>query len=96
MSNLNKDIQAYYNQDQEQTRLQSSRGQLERIRTEQLLARLLPPPPAVIIDIGGATGVYAFPLAEKRYTVHLIDPMPLHIEHVKAVGGKYPQYALAS
>ena len=96
MSNLNKDIQAYYNQDQEQTRLQSSRGQLEQTRTEQLLARFLPPPPAVIIDVGGATGVYAFPLAKKGYTVHLIDPMPLHIEHVKTVAAKHPQHSLAS
>ena len=83
MSNLNKDIQAYYNLDQEQTRLQSSRGQLEHTRTEQLLTQFLPQPPAVVCDVGGATGVYAFPLAQKGYTVHLIDPIPLHIEHVE-------------
>jgi hypothetical protein len=68
MSNLKKEIQAHYNQDQEQTRLQSSRGQLEHIRTQQILGRFLPPPPAVILDVGGATGVYAFPLASQGYS----------------------------
>lgn len=96
MSNLNKEIQAYYNQDQEQTRLESSRGQLEQTRTEQLLARFLPPPPSVVVDVGGATGVYAFPLAKKGYTVHLIDPMPLHIEHVTVIAAKHPQHPLGS
>jgi len=68
MSNLNKEIQAYYNQDQEQTRLESSRGQLKQTRTEQLLARFLPPPPSVVVDVGGATGVYARArsISEKR------------------------------
>jgi len=96
MSNLRKEIQAYYNQDQERTRLQSSRGQLEQTRTEQLLARFLPSPPAIIVDVGGATGVYAFPLASQGYQVHLIDPMPLHIKHVERKAKMQLQYPLMS
>jgi ubiquinone/menaquinone biosynthesis C-methylase UbiE len=46
--------------------------------------------------MGGATGVYAFPLAKKGYTVHLIDPMPLHIEHVTVIAAKHPQHPLGS
>ena len=32
---------------------------------------------------GGGAGAYAFPLAEQGYSVHLIDPVPLHIEQAK-------------
>lgn len=38
------------------------------------------------MDIGGAAGVYAFPLTEMGYTVHLIDPVSLHIEQAKDYG----------
>ena len=55
-------------------------GIVERLRTESILRRFLPKPPAVVYDIGGGTGVYAFPLAEQGYEVHLVDIVPLHIE----------------
>ena len=35
------------------------------------------------MDVGGATGVYAFWLAEKGHEVHLLDIVPLHIEKAK-------------
>ena len=34
-------------------------------------------------DIGGATGVYSFWLAEKGYETHLVDLTPNHIETAK-------------
>ena len=55
----------------------------EKVRTLDLLDRFLPPAPALILDVGGAAGVYAFPLAEKGYVVDLIDPVLLHIEQAK-------------
>jgi ubiquinone/menaquinone biosynthesis C-methylase UbiE len=64
----------------EQTRLSSGAGLLEYLRTCELLARYLPQPPAVILDAGGGAGVYALPLATQGYELHLIDPVPLHIE----------------
>lgn len=40
--------------------------------------------PAAIFDIGGAAGVYAFPLAKQGYEVHLIDPVELHLEQARS------------
>ena len=78
------DILAYYARGSEDARLaEDTRGRLERTRTEELLARWLPPPPAVILDVGGGTGHYALWLAGGGYTVHLIDPVPLHVEHAR-------------
>jgi ubiquinone/menaquinone biosynthesis C-methylase UbiE len=70
-------ILAYYNQGLESARLSGESP--ERLRTESILRRLLPKPPAMILDVGGADGVYAFPLARAGYEVHLVDPIPLHI-----------------
>lgn len=53
---------------------------MEELRTTELLARWLPPSPAVVLDVGGAAGRYALPLAAAGYEVHLIDPVPLHVE----------------
>ncbi len=69
----------------------------ERIRTEDILQRFLPPTPSVILDVGGAAGVYAFPLASRGYKVHIIDPVPLHIEQANAFSiDKMPETRLAS
>jgi ubiquinone/menaquinone biosynthesis C-methylase UbiE len=84
MSMIPKEIEKHYTAVQESERLSSGVGELERVRTEAILAAHLPPPPAVIYDVGGAAGVYAFPLAEKGYTVHLIDPVDLHLEQARA------------
>lgn len=75
-----KDILAYYAGGMEQTRLSSGEGLLEYLRTSELLTHYLPQPPAIILDVGGGAGVYALPLAMQGYEVHLIDPVPLHIE----------------
>lgn len=79
-SSLQRDILGYYELGQEAERLENSFARWEKIRTLDLLDRFLPPPPAVILDVGGAAGAYAFPLAEAGYTVDLIDPVPLHVE----------------
>lgn len=76
-------IATYYQRGEEQHRLSSGKGQLEFARTQDLLQRHLPLPPATIVDVGGGAGVYAFWLAELGYQVHLIDAMPLHIEQAR-------------
>src|SRR5262249_27110765 len=45
--------------------------------------RYLPPPPATILDVGGAAGAYALWLAERGYQVHLIDPVPRLVEEAR-------------
>lgn len=74
---------AHYEQGQEAQRLFKNTGQLELVRTQELLSRYLPPPPGVIFDVGGGSGVYAFWLAQQGYEVHLIDAVPLHIEQAR-------------
>jgi len=78
------EIEAHYRQAEESQRLSNEWGELERVRTEAILSRHLPPPPAVILDVGGAAGAYAFPLAKQGYEVHLIDPVDLHREQARS------------
>jgi ubiquinone/menaquinone biosynthesis C-methylase UbiE len=84
MGLIPKEIEAHYLQGGESERLSNEWGELERLRTQAILARHLPSPPAVILDVGGGTGAYAFPLAEQGYEVHLIDPVELHLEQARS------------
>lgn len=84
MSLVPKEIEQHYLQSTESKRLTNEWGELERLRTQAIVARHLPPPPAVVFDIGGAAGVYAFPLAEQGYQVHLVDPVELHLNQARA------------
>jgi SAM-dependent methyltransferase len=82
-SSLEQQILRYYESGQEAERLESPFSRWEKVRTLDLLDRFLPRPPARILDVGGAAGAYAFPLAERGYVVDLVDPVPLHIEQAK-------------
>ena len=90
------DVAAYYARGLERDRLAEGQGALEFTRTQTLLERYLPAPPAVVADIGGGPGRYAIWLAERAYRVHLIDPVPLHVEQARAAVGSRPVAALAS
>jgi ubiquinone/menaquinone biosynthesis C-methylase UbiE len=83
MSLISKEIEDHYRQSTESERLSAGRGELERLRTQAILARNLPLAPACIFDVGGATGTYAFPLAKQGYQVYLIDPVELHLEQAR-------------
>jgi hypothetical protein len=50
------EIFEYYHQYAEESRLQAGSFQLEFERTPDILPRHLPPPPASIVDVGGAAG----------------------------------------
>ncbi len=78
---------AHYAAALEQDRLSQGPGRLELARTQELLARFLPPVPATVLDVGGGPGRYAFWLAGEGYRVHLIDVVPLHIEQARAFQG---------
>jgi ubiquinone/menaquinone biosynthesis C-methylase UbiE len=80
---VDADMSAYYAAGEEQGRL-SGWGRLEFVRTQELLARHLPPPPAVVLDVGGGPGAYAKWLAEQGHRVHLLDPIELHVEQAAA------------
>jgi len=82
-SSLEQQILRYYETGQEAERLETPFFRWEKVRTLDLLSRFLPPAPALILDVGGGAGAYAFPLAEAGYVVDLVDPVPLHIEQAK-------------
>jgi ubiquinone/menaquinone biosynthesis C-methylase UbiE len=82
---LDPEAVAYYEQGREEERLRTI-GRLEFLRTQELLARFLPASPARVLDVGGGAGIHAIPLLERGYEVHLVDPMPLHVEQAKAAG----------
>jgi len=90
-----RDIAAYYDRGKEERRL-GDWGRLEFLRTRELLARRLPAPPATVLDVGGAAGAYALPLAAEGYEVHLVDPVALHVEQARAASASQPDAPLAS
>ncbi len=61
-------------------------GRLEMVRTQELLRRHLPSSPARVLDVGGGPGTHARWLVEDGYVVHLVDPIPRHVEQAKATG----------
>jgi 2-polyprenyl-3-methyl-5-hydroxy-6-metoxy-1,4-benzoquinol methylase len=84
MSLIQKEIEAHYLRTKESERLTGTLGELESLRTQAILAWHLPTAPAVICDVGGAAGTYAFPLARQGHQVHLIDPVELHLEQARS------------
>lgn len=67
------EVLAYYEQFAEESRLSTGPFKLEFARTKEILERVLPAPPARIIDVGGAAGTYSAWLAGLGYAVHLVD-----------------------
>jgi 2-polyprenyl-3-methyl-5-hydroxy-6-metoxy-1,4-benzoquinol methylase len=84
LSLIPEEIDQYYLKGMESGRLADERGELERLRTQSILARNLPAAPAAIFDVGGAAGIHAFPLAKQGYRVHLIDPVELHLQQARS------------
>lgn len=73
-------LRHYDEQDEGARLLRSGHGRLELLRTRELLERFLPSPPCRVLDVGGGTGVHASWLAARSYDVHLVDPVPRHVE----------------
>jgi SAM-dependent methyltransferase len=76
MMGLDEAIAHYYDRAPEEARLQQGPFQLEEARTRELIERFAPPPPGIVVDVGGAAGAYALWLARKGYSVHLVDAAP--------------------
>jgi ubiquinone/menaquinone biosynthesis C-methylase UbiE len=73
---LDPAIADYYGRAPEESRLEHGAFRLEQVRTRELIERHAPPPPATVLDVGGAAGAYALWLASRGYDVHLVDPVP--------------------
>jgi ubiquinone/menaquinone biosynthesis C-methylase UbiE len=90
-------IESHYGTGYERSRLfPGGRPSLEFVRSMELLERLLPVPPARVLDVGGGPGTYAAPLARRRYRVHLVDPVPLHVEQARQAAGAGPAAAFTA
>ena len=93
---ITDEILDYYAVGKEEQRLQHGIGLLEYARTRELLLRCLPPPPAVVYDIGGGTGAYALWLARLGYTVHLLELSPHNVEKARKGSAAQPEHPLAA
>jgi ubiquinone/menaquinone biosynthesis C-methylase UbiE len=80
----------HYSLGVERDRLVAGGDQLELVRTFELLAEVLPPPPARLLDVGGGPGVYAARLARSGYDVELVDVLPLHVEQARERAAAQP------
>src|SRR5438067_11764515 len=77
-------LHAYYARDEERDRLSQGSGRVEFLRTVEIIGRTLPPPGAVIADIGGGPGRYTDWLVESGYTVLHRHLIPAHVEQAPA------------
>lgn len=76
-------VRHYETEIREEDRIVFGLGRLELVRTQEILRRHLPNPPAEILDVGGATGVHAAWLAADGYRVHIVDLTPRHVEKAR-------------
>src|SRR5437867_12383762 len=82
---LPDEIKAYYERGGEGTRLSQTHGLIELARTQEIILRHLPPPPATILAVGGGTGVYGASLPARSDRVHLVDTMPPPVDRARQV-----------
>jgi len=80
-------IQHYRDEFDEGQRITRGLGQLELLRTREIVRRHLPAGPLRVLDVGGATGVHAAWLAEDGHHVHVIDPVATQIARVLESAG---------
>lgn len=83
MNLIDSEISDFYNKSSEESRLAFGLGPLEFERNKDLINRYLPVGKAVIADVGGGTGHYAFWLSSLGHDVTLIDPVVKHIRQAR-------------
>ena len=93
---IGDEILSFYDQFDEESRLTQGQGALEFARMQELLERFLPPPPKVVLDVGGGAGAYSCWLALKGYEVHLIDPVPKHVDLARKASASQPSHPIAT
>jgi ubiquinone/menaquinone biosynthesis C-methylase UbiE len=86
----------YYASGAEAQRLQQGLGRVEFVRTQEILSRHLPEPPAEIYDVGGGTGAYAFWLARQGFQVHLLELSPENVKLAEKASAGQPGQPLAA
>jgi len=78
---MNSDhLEEHYGDGIEAERLSAGAGSIESDRTRAIISRYLRESPSVVHDVGGGPGAYAVWLLGLGHSVHLIDPVPIHVE----------------
>jgi SAM-dependent methyltransferase len=85
MEPVPEEVIRHYESRDEGSRLDRGFGVIERLRTQELVDRHLPAGSARILDVGGATGVYAMWLAGLSHDVVLVDIVPSHVDKAAAL-----------
>jgi len=94
---LDPEIESHYGIGYERSRLfPGGSPSLEFVRSMELLDRLLPAPPARLLDVGGGPGTYATPLARRGFRVQLVDPVRLHVAQARQASGSDPAAAFTA
>lgn len=96
MKTIDKTVLAGYNAGIEKNRLRTGIGIIEFERTKEILVEKLPKSPAVIYDIGGGYGEYAWWLTSLGYEVHLFDISETNIKMSAELKHEYPNIYLKS
>ena len=96
MKTIDTTVLAGYNAGIERNRLRTGIGIIEFERTKEILKDKLPAPPAVIYDIGGGYGEYAWWLASLGYEVHLFDISETNIKMSEELKHEYHNVHLKS
>lgn len=77
---ISREIEIFYNNASEETRLDKGMGVFEFERIKSLIEKHITLPSAKILDVGGGTGKYSEWLARKGHKVSLIEPVAKHIQ----------------
>ena len=72
-------VQHYYERSDEDGRFKAADGEIEFLRTKDILIRHLPAGSLRIADVGGGSGPYSFWLSNLGHEVHLLDLVSKHI-----------------
>ena len=95
-SPMPEEVGLQYASGYEARRHETGGGKLDAARTQELMRRFLPSPPALVRDVGGGPGGHACWLAREGYEVHLVDLVPLHVELARRASEDQPNHPLAS
>lgn len=75
---MSKEVIGFYSASDERTRLLGEFS-LERIRSQQIISKVVGASQLRVLDVGGAAGVYSFWLAQLGHRVSLVDLTPKHV-----------------
>ncbi|WP_299902087.1 class I SAM-dependent methyltransferase [uncultured Aquimarina sp.] len=77
---ISRNIEIFYTNASEETRLDKGMGVFEFERIKSLIEKYIPTASSRIVDVGGGTGKYSEWLSKKGHQVHLVEPVSKHIQ----------------